>query len=754
MRPPAQAGGFFVARKDHDDDDKGPTSMAVPYNFREIEEHWRQRWEVSGLHRVDLDEVKPSELFYNLVEFPYPSAEGLHVGHIFKYSGVDAYGRFQRMRGQKVFQPMGFDAFGIHTENYALRVGRHPLALTRQTTAAFKVQLSRGGMAWDWSHCIDTSQPGYYRWTQWILTKLFAAGLLYQAEAPVVWCPSCLTVLAREQTEIVGGQSVCERCSTPVTEKEMRQWFLRITAYAERLLSGVDELDWPDRAKRLQRQWIGRSQGREVDFGDLAVFTTRPETLPAVTFLAVPPGHAASGSGRPHPLTGANVPVLAADYVIESYGTGAVMGVPAHDERDRRFAAANGLPVSNAPLLTPEQVECIGRPAVRYRLRDWLISRQRYWGPPIPIIHCEPCGPVPVPEDELPVLLPYVENFRPTGTARSPLAAVDSFVQVHCPSCGGPARRETDVSDNFVDSSWYFLRYPSTEYDDKPWGRLRTETALPVDFYAGGPEHVQRHHLYARFVTMALHDLGLVGFDEPFPRVRLGGLIIKEGAKMSKSRGNVIGPDGYVHAHGSDVLRCALLFTSPWESGGDFHDSTIAGIERFFTRVWKVVTDPVAEADRTDPNRPDPHVDRTIASVTDAIQRLSFNVALARLMELSTAARTSRARKVLVQLLAPFAPHLAEELWHRLGQPFSVHTSAWPVADQAALDASDRDVVVQVNGRVRAQVRVAREATEGEVIAAAANSVALERPDRVIYIPGKLVNFVVSRTRSAGLREG
>ncbi len=711
--------------------------MAVPYDFREIEDRWRQRWDAAALDRLDLDTVDRSELFYNLVEFPYPSAEGLHVGHVFKYSGADAYGRYQRMRGRQVFQPIGFDAFGIHTENYALRLGRHPLALTRQTTEAFRAQLSHGGMAWDWSRCIDTSQPGYYRWTQWILTKLFGAGLLYQANAPVVWCPSCLTVLAREQTEVESGETVCERCSTPVAEREMCQWFLRTTAYAERLLAGLDELDWPERAKGLQRRWVGRSEGREIAFGDLTVFTTRPDTLPAVTFLAVPPGHRAAGGTRPHPLSGDRVPVLAADYVVESYGTGAVMGVPAHDERDRRFAAAKGLPVSDAPLLSPEQCELVGRPAVRYRMRDWLISRQRYWGPPIPIVHCESCGPQAVPEEDLPVLLPEVDDFRPTGTGKSPLAAVEGFVRTECPSCGGPARRETDVSDVFVDSSWYFLRYPSTDFTDRPWDSQRTATALPVSFYAGGPEHVQRHHLYARFVTMALNDLGLVDFDEPFPRLRLGGLIIKEGAKMSKSRGNVIGPDPYVQAHGADVLRCALLFTCPWEAGGDFHDDTISGIERFFARVWKVVT-----ARAVQPDGPEPYVERTIVAVTDAIERLSFNVGLARLMELSSAARTLRAKKVLVQLLAPFAPHFAEELWQKLGQPFSVHTSSWPVPDRAVLDVEDMEVVVQVNGRVRAQVRVGREATEADVVAAATKAVGIERPDRVVYVPGRLVNLV------------
>jgi len=720
--------------------------VGLPYDPHDVEDRWRARWRAEDVGRVDLDSVAPDRIFFNLVEFPYPSAEGLHVGHVFKYSGVDAFGRCQRMRGKAVFQPIGWDAFGIHTENYALKTGHHPMRLTGRTTEAFRAQLSRGGMAWDWSRTVDTSKPDYYRWTQWILTRLFRAGLLYQAEAPVVWCPSCLTVLAREQTETDAGSgaTICERCATPVTERTMRQWFLRTTRYADRLLAGLDGLDWPERAKRLQRRWIGRSEGREIDFGDLTVFTTRPDTLPAVTFLAVPIGHPAAGQTRPHPLTGEPLPVLEAGYVVESYGTGAVMGVPAHDERDARFAAANGLAVSDAPLLSKD----VGRPAVRYRMRDWLISRQRYWGPPIPIIHCPSCGAVPVPDEDLPVVLPDVEDFRPTGTGVSPLAAVESFVHVDCPSCGGQARRETDVSDTFVDSAWYFLRYPSTDFDDRPWDAARTERVLPVDFYAGGPEHVQRHHLYARFMTMALHDLGLVPFEEPFPRIRLGGMIIKDGAKMSKSRGNVVGPDGYIAAHGSDVLRCALLFSCPWEAGGDFRDDAIAGIERFFTRLWKAVLAPavpVADAD-------DELVDRTIDAVSEAIDRLRFNVGLARLMELTPHARSARAKRVLVQLLAPFAPHLAEELWARLGEPFSVHTSSWPTAASSPAGPSSVvvEVVVQVDGRVRGRVRVAADAAEADVVAAAKAAVRVVDPARVVYVPTRLVNLVTGGGRGGG----
>ena len=523
----------------------------------------------------------------------------------------------------------------------------------------------------------------------------------------------------------------------------MHQWFLRTTAYAERLLAGLDDLDWPAGAKRLQRQWIGRSEGREIDFGDLTVFTIRPETLPGVTFLAVPVGHSASGSTRPHPITGAPVPVLEADYVIESYGTGAVMGVPAHDERDRRFAAAHGLPVSDVALLDNTLIEKVGRATVRYRLRDWLISRQRYWGPPIPIVHCSECGPVPVPDNELPVLLPILEDFRPTGLGVSPLATDDEFVKTQCPSCNGPARRETDVSDTFVDSAWYFLRYPSTEFTDRPWDTDRTRRVLPVDFYAGGPEHVQRHHLYARFLTMALHDLDLVPFEEPFPRIRLGGLLVKDGAKMSKSRGNVVSPDGYLARHGSDVLRCALLFTCPWEAGGDFHEDTIAGIERFFARVWHAVTGPGAPGSRgrRATSEADALTEATIAAATSAIERLRFNVAIARLMELSDSAHSPRAKRVLVQLLAPLAPHLAEELWSRLGETSSVHESTWPVPDHELLDRRPRTIVVQLDGRVHARITVDGSASEQEVVDAAIEAAAI-RPTRVVYVPGKLVSLV------------
>ncbi len=520
-----------------------------------------------------------------------------------------------------------------------------------------------------------TSDPSYYRWTQWLFVKLYRAGLAVRRKASVVWCPSCLTVLANEQLE--GDR--CERCGTRVVQRIMQQWFLRITAYAEELLRGLDHIDWPESAKNAQREWIGRTEGVEIDFEvpdpglHLRAFTTRPDTLFGVTFLVLPPEHpdlnaltsgtgmepdvrrfveealrdrvsafgrsgaaglppqrgAFTGSYAVHPATGDRVPIYVADYVVAAYGTGAVMGVPAHDVRDFQFAAMSGLPVvkvirppvdakargdgpwtgegvliesgpfSGMPSETARdaiagwlEARGSGRSVVRYRLRDWLISRQRYWGPPIPIVYCPDCGTVPVPEDELPVVLPHVDDFRPTGTGVSPLASAESFVRTDCPSCGGSARRETDVSDTFFDSAWYFLRYPSSDVHDRAWDPNRTERMLPVDSYAGGPEHVMRHHLYARFVTHALNDLGLVPFAEPFPHLRLHGMLTKDGAKMSKSRGNVVNPDRYIAEHGADVTRMYLLFIGPWDEGGDFSDAGIAGIERFLRRAWRLVTEP------------------------------------------------------------------------------------------------------------------------------------------------------------------
>jgi leucyl-tRNA synthetase len=580
--------------------------VPLPYQHAGIEQRWQARWAAQRLHEVDLTAVaaagapgSSARKLYNLVEFPYPSAEGLHIGHALTYSGADVWGRMRRRQGHVVLQPMGFDSFGINAENYALKVGVHPRELMARTTANYRRQLTALGCGWSWDTEISTCDPGYYRWTQWVFLRLFDAGLAYQAEAPVLWCQSCQTVLAREQVEATdhsgagrateaGGTTAslgsCERCATPVVERILRQWFLRTTAYAERLVAGLDDLDWPAKAKNRQRAWIGRRVG--VD-------------------------------GR-----------------------------------------------------------------VSYRLRDWLISRQRYWGPPIPIVHCDRCGAVPVPDDELPVLLPMaidLDVLRPTGTGQSPLARFGDWVRTSCPRCGGEGRRDTDVSDTFLDSAWYFLRYPSVDVSDRPWDPERTARWLPVDQCAGGPEHVTRHHLYARFVCLALHDRGLIPFAEPFPRLRLHGVLTMGGAKMSKSRGNVINPDKLVADHGADVTRVGLLFTRPWDADGDFDPAVLVGVERFLARVWRLATAPPGDGGAG------LDLGRTVDRVTRSIEQMQFNTAIAALMALvgqllSQAQPPGReVRRVLVSLLAPFAPHVAEELWHsHVGDPGSVHTVPWP----------------------------------------------------------------------------
>ena len=595
----------------------------LPYDPAELEARWQARW--------DADPPAPpagGERFYNLVEFPYPSARGLHVGHVMTYCGADVVGRYRRMQGRAVFQPMGFDSFGINAENYAMRVGEHPAAVVARTMANYRRQLSRVGCAWDWTGVV-TSDPSYYRWTQWLFVQLFRAGLAYQAEAPVVWCPSCATVLAREQVE----HDRCERCATPVTERVMRQWFLRITAYRDRLAAGLDELDWPERAKNTQRRWLAG-------------------------------------------------------------------------------------------------------------LHDWLISRQRYWGPPIPIVHCDACGPVAVPEDQLPVLLPDVADIGPPGDGRSPLAAVESFVATTCPSCAGPGRRETDVSDTFFDSSWYFLRHPSAGRHDMAWDPERT---VPVDLYAGGPEHVARHHLYARFVTMALHDLGLVGFEEPFPRLRLHGTITKDGAKMSKNRGNVVNPDDYVDRHGGDVLRVHVLSSGRWSGTADFRDAGIAGVERLFARLWRL-----AHGEAGGPGAGQPALARAAARVAAGIEAMRFNNAMSALREVVNRATPDEAPTV-IRLLAPLAPYLAEELWAAAGGEYSVHAQRWPAPAIATAPAGTVTVVVQVDGRVRARLPVPAGLTaaaarrRAEDAPEVARHLAGEQIDRVVHVPDRLVNFVTFR---------
>jgi leucyl-tRNA synthetase len=802
-----------------------------------IEERWRRRWEETGLYRTDLNLAAGRPRFYNLMEFPYPSAEGLHVGHVYTYGGADTNGRFQRMRGYEVFEPMGFDAFGIHSENFALKLNVNPMELTARTTRRYREdQLGRIGAMFDWEHSVDSSRPDYYRWTQWIFLQLFKAGLAVRKEAPVNWCPACLTVLADEQIE----DGRCERCGTAVVQRELTQWFFRITAYADRLLAGLADLDWPEESKVRQANWIGRSEGAELTFAvsgsgePIPVFTTRPDTVFGATYLVLAPEHELvprittseqraavetyverarheteiertsltraktgvfTGAFAVNPATGAQIPIWVADYVLPHYGTGAIMAVPAHDERDHAFARAFDLPIVEVVKSDAGVVETaytglgplidsgpfdgmaseaagpaivtwlagrdLARPRVTYRLRDWLISRQRYWGPPIPIVYCDRCGIVPVPEEDLPVLLPEVEHFRPTGTGKSPLASVEAFVRTTCPRCGGPAERETDVSDNFLDSAWYFLRYPSTEWDDRPFDRDRTERWLPVDMYFGGKEHVVRHHLYARFVTMVLHDLGWLPFEEPFKRLRLHGFVTHDGAKMSKSKGNVINPDEYAARHGVDAFRTYLLFMGPYDQDNDFSDKNLVGVTRFLERVWRLVTAP---APVSGSDSPGPGVDlqpmhRVVQRVTDELDRYQYHTAIARLMEYVNWIGASRAAftpdqraavlRTLTLLLAPFAPFLAEELWERQGGAYSVHQQPWPTFDPALAAEETVTLVVQVNGRVRDRLTLPNGVSEAEAQAAALRSphvrphVADKALRRTVWVPDRLINLVV-----------
>jgi leucyl-tRNA synthetase len=806
--------------------------MATQVPFKSIEKRWARRWGEAGLHQTALDNA--AQPFYNLMEFPYPSGEGLHVGHVMTYCGADAFGRLRRMQGYDVFQPMGFDAFGIHSENYALKLGIHPAELVPANIANMRRQMQRLGCQFDWSTEVDTTSPEYYRWTQWIFVQLFKAGLAYQAEAPVNWCPQDNTVLANEQ--VING--CCERCDTPIERRVMRQWFFRITDFADRLLD-FSQVDFPEALINRQRTWIGRQEGITISFPvessseSISVFTTRPDTIFGATYLALAPEHplaarlaAAVDSGevqdyitqasnRPerdrlvetaktgvfsgtyaiNPANDQRVPIWIADYVLPDYGSGAIMGVPAHDGRDFDFAQAHHLPIptvvqstygeavegayeGDGPLINSDRFDGLighearqaisqwlssngaAQPTVSYRLRDWLISRQRYWGPPIPIIHCPKCGAVPVPEDQLPVLLPPTDNVRPTGTEASPLAAIESFVNTSCPKCGGQARRETDVSDNFLDSAWYFLRYTSTDSSDQPWDAERVKRWLPVDHYAGGPEHATMHHLYARFITMALHDLGHLPFDEPFARIRQHGMITKEGAKMSKSRGNVITPDDYIDRYGADVFRMYMLFLGPWQEGGDFSDDGITGLARFAARIYGWLQDTPADDDKASQETLEAlswrH--RTIARVTQAIESLRFHVALAVLMEYLNWLRGQsgaigpqsirRAGQTLCLLLAPLAPHLAEELWQAIGGQFSVHEQAWPDYDPELLVGDTIEIPVQVDGKHIATLTVPQDAGPDELRASAlahtrvTHQLEGDEPERVVIVPGKIVNIV------------
>jgi leucyl-tRNA synthetase len=787
-----------------------------------LDAKWQRAWEERQTYRTDMAGPRP---FYCLMMFPYPSAEKLHIGNAYAFTGADVYGRYQRQRGFDVFEPLGFDAFGIHSENYALKVGENPATLTARNVEHFRGQLRALGLGVDWSHEVDTTSPSYYRWTQWVFLQLFRAGLAEHREGPVNWCPSCLTVLADEQ--VISGH--CERCGTEVQTRFLKQWFIRTTRYAQEMLDALDSLDWSERTKVAQRNWIGRSEGALIDFrlegcarDSVTVFTTRPDTLYGATFLVIGADHPALrdfvpdgrhdaverwrnglpaagsepdfsvgmdlGSRAIHPLTGAELPVWAAPYVLGAYGTGAIMAVPGHDARDWEFARAHGLPIvevisggdvrreawsGEGPMVhsgpldgTPsaegrrrviEMLEArgSGRAHVQFRLRDWIISRQRYWGPPLPIIHCPVHGPVGVPEKDLPVLLPEVEDFRPLGTGVSPLAQVAEWVNVPCPICGEPSRRETDVNDNFLDSGWYFMRYPSTDFSDRALDRERTWRWLPVDMYIGGNEHAVLHLMYSRFLMRALHALGHVPDPEPFVRFRAHGLLNFAGGKMSKSRGNVINPDEYVTRHGADTLRLHLMFLGPFLEGGDWNDDGMRGQSRFLERVWRCVQLCAGE-EGDDPER-ERRRHRAIARVQRSIEELHYNTAISALHELQRGIDDDIARGAgrrvdaltLVQLLAPFAPHITEELWERLGQSGSVHCAPWPEHDPALAVESRVTIAVQVGGRLRATFECPAGTAEPELRRLALQQprivelLAGREPRAVIAVPDRVVNVVV-----------
>ena len=760
----------------------------MKYDHRKVEEKWRIKWEKEGINAADIKGAKNP--FYNLWMFPYPSAEGLHAGHAFASTGSDIYGRYERMRGKDVFQPIGYDSFGIHSENYALKINENPKEVVGRTTKRYEEQMKSLGHGYDWAHTLTTSDPDYYKWTQWLFIKMYQAGLAYKKKATVNFCPSCKTVLADEQVmspaqagrvakdadgntiKNPGDLKVCERCGTVVDKKDLNQWFFKITKYADRLLANLDSLNWSGRVVTAQKNWIGKSEGMIIEFkteegGSLPVFTTRPDTLNAVTFIAISdeklyneenPEKVGEFTGKYaiEPLDGRKIPIWKTNYVAPGYGTGNVMGVPAHDERDMEFAKKYHLEVidkdPDVDLWKRGEAEGWGKKHTNYHLRDWLVSRQRYWGAPIPMVECPVDGWVPVTESDLPVLLPDIKDYRPEGTGKGPLANHKEFYRTKCPKCGQDAVRETDVMDTFVDSSWYFLRYPSVGDNKSPFDPALTKRWLPVDLYFGGAEHSVLHLMYARFVTMVLFDLKQVAFEEPFLRFFAHGLMIKDGAKMSKSRGNVVNPDNYVEKYGVDTLRMYLMFMGPMDGSPDFRDTGIEGMGRFIGRLWTLYNKKTAA-------KSDKEVllklHATIKGVSEDIEEFKYNTAIAKIMELVNVLEDkpfgSEALEALCLILAPFTPYLSEEIWVEiLGKKFSVHRQPWPKYDMEVVKKEQFVIVVQVNGKVRGQITVGSgEAADKKIVEKLAKEdVKVAKwidgaVKNTVFVPEKLINFVV-----------
>ncbi len=830
--------------------------MSARYPFAEVEPKWQRAWEEQKLFRAVDGDAKRKKL-YVLDMFPYPSGAGLHVGHPEGYTATDIYCRFKRMQGYNVLHPMGWDAFGLPAEQYAIETGTHPSVTTRKNIETFTRQIKRFGFSYDWDREVDTTDPGYVKWTQWIFLKLYERGLAYTAEAPVWWCPQCGTVLANE--EVVDG--TCERKGHPVERRPMRQWMLRITAYADRLLKDLDALNWPEHIKEQQRNWIGRSEGANVWFAlngqpavpeaavdgqrvrrrdgatELKVFTTRPDTLFGATYLVLSPEHPLvpaitaptqrevveayrrdaarkselertelaktktgvfTGASAVNPVNRERIPIWVADYVLASYGTGAIMAVPAHDQRDLEFARQYGVPVRvvivpegqalDADTMTDAYTEPgrmhdsgpftglpsaeakgkiiewlvargAGERAINYKLRDWLFSRQRYWGEPIPIVHCRACGPVPLPESSLPLLLPEMTDFKPTGTGEPPLAKALAWVKTTCPKCNGPAERETNTMPQWAGSCWYYLRYLDPRNERQAWDPAKERYWMSIDLYVGGAEHAVLHLLYSRFWHKVLYDAKLVSTPEPFQRLINQGLILGEdGEKMSKSRGNVVNPDDVIREHGADAFRLYEMFMGPLEAVKPWSMKGIEGVERFLQRLWRlVVTDEgalspaVHSASATGELKTALH--RTIKEVTEDFEALRFNTAISHLMVFvnrltgeSVVPREAVERLIL--LVSPLAPHMAEELWQRLGHAKSLAYESWPAHDPRVLEQHEIVWVVQVNGKVRARITLPAgmdDAKLKEVVLSdeqVTRHVGAGAVKQVIIVPNKLVNIV------------
>ena len=799
--------------------------MSTKYNYKEIEKKWRARWEENPVNPTNTDKPK----YYCLDMFPYPSGNGLHVGHWRGYVLSDVVSRYKLLQGYEILHPMGWDAFGLPAENYAIKTGTHPSVATQKSISNIKRQVNDIAAIYDWDKEINTTDPNYYKWTQWIFIQMFKNGLAYEKEMPLNWCPNCKCVLANEEAT----NGVCDRCGSQVTKKNLRQWMLRITKYAERLLNDLDKLEWPSKGKKMQTDWIGRSYGAEIDFPvdgtdkSIKVYTTRPDTLYGATFMVLAPEHAIikdittpeykdtmekyiyeastksnvsrmtdkektgvfTGAYGINPLNGAKTPIWVSDYVLADYGTGAIMCVPAHDDRDFEFAKKfdlpiiqviskdgkeselteaytepgiminsgefNGMKSEDAKAKVPDYMEekGFGKKTVNYKLRDWVFSRQRYWGEPIPLIHCEKCGVVPVPEEDLPVILPNVESYKPTDTGESPLAAIEDWVNVKCPCCGGPAKRETNTMPQWAGSSWYFLRYTDNHNDKELASKEALKKWMPVDMYVGGVEHAVLHLLYARFYTKFLHDIGVVDFDEPFKRLFNQGMITKDGAKMSKNKGNVVSPDETVENYGCDSLRMYELFIGPPELDSEWDDNGIDGVYRYLNKVWKFVDeykdkiiDPTPALEKAK--------NKMIYEITNRLEALTLNTVVSGFMEftnkLIAAAKESNgvdqsSLDALAVLLSPFAPHIAEEIWEVIGHKESVFRSTWPTCDESKLVEDTVNIAVQLNGKVRANITVAADADKDTVLVAAKEALGDKITGNIIkeiYVPGRICNIV------------